>query len=55
MADELLLLSSTMEKRSGLCVRLPVACPEALSRGDLLGADQNGLGSIRMAGLAWDD
>jgi hypothetical protein len=27
----------------------------ALSRGDLLGADQNGLGSIRMAGLAWDD
>jgi oligopeptide transport system substrate-binding protein len=27
----------------------------ALSRPDLLGADQNGLGSIRMAGLAWDD
>ena len=27
----------------------------ALSRGDLLGADQNGLGSIRMAGLAWAD
>jgi hypothetical protein len=27
----------------------------ALSRADLLGADQNGLGSVRMAGLAWDD
>ena len=27
----------------------------ALSRSNLLGAEQNGLGSIRMAGLAWDD
>ena len=27
----------------------------ALSRPDLLGADQNGLGAVRMAGLAWDD
>jgi ABC-type oligopeptide transport system substrate-binding subunit len=27
----------------------------ALARDGLLGADQNGLGAIRMAGLAWDD
>ena len=27
----------------------------ALSRPELLGADQNGLGAVRMAGLAWDD
>lgn len=27
----------------------------ALSRGGLLGAGQNGLGSLRMAGLAWAD
>jgi ABC-type oligopeptide transport system substrate-binding subunit len=27
----------------------------ALAREGLLGADQNGLGAIRMAGLAWDD
>jgi oligopeptide transport system substrate-binding protein len=27
----------------------------ALSRAKLLGAEQNGLGSIRMAGLVWDD
>jgi hypothetical protein len=27
----------------------------ALAREGLLGADQNGLGAIRMAGLAWDE
>jgi ABC-type oligopeptide transport system substrate-binding subunit len=27
----------------------------ALSRADLLGATQNGLGIVRMAGLAWDE